>query len=104
MVRTNSVASFCGTEHKNKTSLYSAVCAIRDGSDATFEASSEELCRILRAAGELPIEPARTLQQISRTAHPPVSFRSKRHVALLSSLDQGFLLDKDGTDAARDAE
>lgn len=61
-MRTNSVASFCGTEHKNKTSLYSAVCAIRDGSDATFEASSEELCRILRAAGELPIEPARTLR------------------------------------------
>ena len=123
MVHANSVVSFCGTEHKNKTSLYSAVCAIRDGSDSTFEASSEELCRILRAAGELPTEPSRTLRlrrmrasvrsstyyeliaDLSDSTSTGISrFRSKRHVASLSSLNQGFPLGKDGTDTARDAE
>ena len=37
MGRSNAVVSFCGTEYKKKASLYSAVCAVRDRSDTTFE-------------------------------------------------------------------
>ena len=69
----NTPVSFCGTTFRNKTSLYSAVCAVRDGSDATFEASAEELCRLLRAADELPSDPVRTL----RLRRERVSIHSK---------------------------
>ena len=67
------VVSFCGAEYKKKASLYSVVCAVRDGSDTQFEANAEELCRLLRAAGELPSDPTRTLRLRSER----VSVRSK---------------------------
>ena len=72
MGRSNAVVSFCGTEYKKKASLYSAVCAVRDGSDTQFEANAEELCRLLRAAGELPSD-SHTL----RLRRERVSIRSK---------------------------
>ena len=72
MGRSNAVVSFCGTEFKKKASLYSAVCAVRDGSDTQFEANAEELCRLLRAAGELPSD-SHTL----RLRRERVSIRSK---------------------------
>ena len=55
-------AYFSGAVYKNTVSLYTAARAMRDGTDAVFEANTEELCRLLRAAGELPFEPARTLR------------------------------------------
>ena len=78
----NTVVSFYGTKCKNKTSLYAAVCAVRDGSDTTFEASTEELCRLLRAAGELPSEPARTL----RLRRMRASVRSSTYYELIADL------------------
>lgn len=74
--------SFCGTNHKNTASLYAVARAIRDGSDSTFEASSEELCRILRAAGELPTEPSRTL----RLHRMRASVRSSTYYELIADL------------------
>lgn len=74
--------SFCGTNYKNTASLYAAARAIRDGPDATFEASSEELCRILRAAGELPTEPSRTL----RLRRMRTSVRSNTYYELTADL------------------
>ena len=68
--------------HKNTASLYAAARAVRDGSDATFEASSEELCHILRAAGELPTEPARTLR-LRRTR---ATVRSSTYYELIADL------------------
>ena len=62
MGHSKAAVSFCGAKYKHKTSLYSAVCAVRDGSDATFEANAEELCRLLRAARELPSDPIHTLR------------------------------------------
>ena len=82
MRRAKAVVLFCGTAYKNKTSLYSAVCAIRDGSDATFKASTEELCRLLRAAGELPKEPINTL----RLRRERVSSRSKIHYEISADM------------------
>ena len=76
------VISFCGINHKNTASLYAAARAIRDGSDSTFETSSEELCRILRAAGELPIEPARTL----RLRRMRATVRSSTYYELIADL------------------
>ena len=73
MGRAKADVSFCGTKFRNKTSLYSAVCAVRDGSDATFEASTEELCSLLRAAHELPLETIHTL----RLRRKRVSIHSK---------------------------
>ena len=73
MGRATAAVSFCGTKYKNRSALYSAVCAIRDGSDATFGACTKELCRLLRDADELPPEPARTL----RLRRDRVSLRSK---------------------------
>ena len=76
------VIAFCGTEHKNTASLYAAARAIRDGSESTFEASSEELCRILRTAGELPTEPSRTL----RLRRMRASVRSSTYYELIADL------------------
>jgi hypothetical protein len=81
----NAVVSFCGTKYKNKTSLYATVCAVRDGSDATFEASTEEFCSLLRAAGELPSEPARTL----RLRRMRASVRSSTYHELIADLSDG---------------
>ena len=78
----STVVSFYGTKCKNKTSLYAAVCAVRDGSDATFEASTDELCSFLRAAGELPSEPARTL----RLRRMRASVRSSTYYELIADL------------------
>ncbi len=41
-------------------SLYTAASVKRDGPG--FDAASDELCRLLRNAGELPSDPARTLR------------------------------------------
>ena len=83
MVREKHTAvSFCGTKHTNKASLYTAVCAVRDGLDATFEASTEELCNLLRAAGELPTEPARTL----RLRRMRAAVRSSTYYELIADL------------------
>ena len=40
----HAAVSFCGVKYTNKTSLYAAVCIVRDGLDTTFEASTEDLC------------------------------------------------------------
>ena len=62
MGRAKVVVYFCGVNYKNTSSLYSAVRITRDGTDATFGASTDELCSLLRAAGELPSEPTRTVR------------------------------------------
>ena len=54
--------SFLGSNYSSQTALYAAARAVRDGTDAKFEAGTDEICRLLRAAGELPSEPNRTLR------------------------------------------
>ena len=82
MGRAKAVVCFCGAQYKNKSSLYSAVRAIRDGSDATFEANTNELCRLLRDADELPPEPIRTL----RLRRERVSLRSKVYYEIFADM------------------
>ena len=60
------------------------------GSDATFEASTEELCRPLRAAGEFPSEPARTL----RLRRMRASVRSSTYYELLADLSDNTSIGK----------
>ena len=78
----HAAVSFCGVKYTNKTSLYAAVCIVRDGLDTTFEASTEDLCNLLRAAGELPIEPARTL----RLRRMRATVRSSTYYELIADL------------------
>lgn len=56
------VVTFCGEPYTSIASLYSATSAKRDGPDTVFEACSEEICILLRKAGELPADPTRTLR------------------------------------------
>ena len=51
---------FIGKPYTSIASLYSAAGATRDGPD--FESCSDEICRLLRNGGELPIDPTRTLR------------------------------------------
>ena len=53
---------FDGRSYSTQAALYLAARAVRDGADARFEAGTDELCRLLRAAGELPGDPSRTLR------------------------------------------
>ena len=73
---------FSDTVYKSTVSLYTAARAMRDGTDAVFQANTEDLCRILRAAGELPFEPARTL----RLRRIRASVRSSVYYELLADL------------------
>ena len=73
---------FSDTVYKSTVSLYTAARAMRDGTNAVFEANTEELCRILRAAGEIPSDPARTLR-LRRTR---TSVRSSVYFELLGDL------------------
>ena len=73
---------FSGAEYKNTVMLYAAARALRDGTDAVFEANTEDLCRIMRAAGELPSDPARTL----RLRRMRASVRSSVYFELLWDL------------------
>ena len=57
-----SAQPFLGRSYPSQAALYSAARAVRDGSAARFEAGADELCRLLRAAGELPNDPNRTLR------------------------------------------
>jgi len=56
----------------------------------TFEASTEELCRPLRAAGEFPSEPARTL----RLRRMRASVRSSTYYELLADLSDNTSIGK----------
>jgi hypothetical protein len=124
----NAVVSFCGTKYKNKTSLYTAVfavvrdagcrvqtpdhvrgeyrknCAVPLGRPVNFLVSQLAHCGC--AVCGPPCAQARTTNysRISPATRPSENVHSKRHAASLSSLDEAFLLDKDGADAARDAE
>ena len=53
---------FMNRSYSSSAALYAAVRAVRDGPDARFESGADELCRLLRAAGELPSDPNRTLR------------------------------------------
>ena len=53
---------FMNRSYPSQAALYSAARAVRDGTDARFEAGADELCRLLRVAGELPSDPNRTLR------------------------------------------
>ena len=82
MVGARKIVCFSGADYKNIVTLYAAARALRDGTDAVFEASTEDLCRILRAAGELPSDPARTL----RLRRMRASVRSSVYFELLGDL------------------
>ena len=73
---------FSGVVYKNTATLYTAARALRDGTDTVFEANAEELCRILRAAGELDFDPARTL----RLRRMRASVRSSVYFELIGDL------------------
>ena len=73
---------FSGVVYKSIVTFYSAARAMRDGPDAVFEANTDELSRILRAAGELPIEPARML----RLRRMRASVRSSTYYELIADL------------------
>ena len=57
-----SAQPFLGRSYTSLAAFYSAARAVRDGPDAWFETGADELCRLLRAAGELPSDPNRTLR------------------------------------------
>lgn len=54
--------SFLGRTYSAHAALYKAARAVRDGTDDQFDVGTIELCRLLRAAGELPSDPNRTLR------------------------------------------
>ena len=82
MLGARKTAHFSGVVYKNTVTLYTATRAMRDGTDAVFQANTEDLCRILRAAGELPFEQARTL----RLRRIRASVRSSVYYELLADL------------------
>ena len=75
-MRRSSVVLLCLSVAPNtrRKPLYTLPFApFETGQTPTFEANAEELCRLLRAAGELPSDPTRTL----RLRRERVSVRSK---------------------------
>jgi len=92
----NAVVSFCGAKYKNKTSLYTAVFAVVRDAGCRVQTPPrsrrvpEELCRPLRAAGELPSEPARTL----RLRRMRASVRSSTYYELLADLSDNTSIGK----------
>ena len=79
-------------------------CAVPLGRPENFLVSQLAHCGC--AVCGPPCAQARTTNysRISPTTRPSENVHSKRHAASLSSLDEAFLLDKDGADTARDAE
>ena len=73
---------FLGRSYSTQVALYKAACAARDGTELQFEAGTDELCRLLRAAGELPREPNRTL----RLRRMEAVFKSTRYYDLVADL------------------